>query len=131
MMARKEPEPLQRVCKDPGPLVTFDAPRICSLLQRAPGVREFVIGLDGDYFLAELYGRLLYLRVARLQVEQYLDDKALVISIFEVATTPTIEHSHHYRPYVCFPRHALTAILARADELVVSSGRSNERLNDA
>jgi hypothetical protein len=49
-------------------------------------------------------GRDCYLRVGSLQVEKDLDDEALLIFAFEVATTPTIQLVHHCSG---FPNHSM------------------------
>ena len=55
--------------------------------------------VDRDHFLGQFYGGLLYLRVGRLQMEEELDDEALLVFAFEVTTTPTIQLVHGF-PYV-------------------------------
>ena|SRR5215217_4344964 len=64
----------------------------------------FIVCVGGRHYSGLLYGRLLYLRVSRFQVEKDLDNEALLIFALEVATTPTIQLVHHCSG---FPNHSM------------------------
>jgi hypothetical protein len=64
----------------------------------------FLVSVGGDHYSGLLYGWLLYLRVSRFQVEKDLDNEALFIFAFEVATTPTIQLVYHCSG---FPNHSM------------------------